>query len=137
MKRGTIICAITLLTSAVPALATDERTREGKPLSVWLALATDHNSVRRDKAIDPLRRFDSKTPGLVPGVIELLRDPEYSVQLDAARLLADLGAKDRSVIPFLIRAMEDPDPAVRRAYCARSNVMGPIRTNVLRQCSLE
>jgi HEAT repeat protein len=61
----------------------------------------------------------------VPGLIEMLKDPDPRVRGLAASTFWGMGGKARSAVPALAEALSDPDPAFRTQIAMALENMGP------------
>jgi len=61
----------------------------------------------------------------VPGLLEVLKDPDPGYRATAARTLWGLGSKGKAAVPALAEALADPETGVRTTAAMALENMGP------------
>lgn len=114
-------CLALLLTSLTLLVAC--RGRESKPDITGLVAALQSGDAEKSgRANLELIRLGEPA---VPGLIEMLKDPDPRVRGLAASTFWGMGGKARAAAPALAEALSDPDPSFRTQVAMALENMGP------------
>jgi HEAT repeat protein len=114
-------CLALLLTSLTLFAAC--RAKEAKPDITGLVAALQSGDAEKSgRANLELIRLGEPA---VPGLIEMLKDPDPRVRGLAASTFWGMGGKARAAVPALAEALSDPDPSFRTQIAMALENMGP------------
>lgn len=127
---GLFLGLLVLIAAGKPSVADDDPTVNGVKLSAVIAKfkavkGDDEQSVdERSGLAQAIAKFDSPKALAFLGTV-LREDKSRLVKLNTMYALNSLGPKAKPVVPDLVAALKDAEPAVRAAAATTLGVIGP------------